>query len=257
MSRHAVSKGRRSDRAPAGRLPGRLVAVPHLPSSGAPDESRHGGGEVRSALLILGFLALAVGAAADPSPVVAISSRFGWAQGCAIGPDLILTAAHVLDVEPKNPNVPAFPGRFESEDGTVGTLRPIAIDQASDIALARTSVPLKHHRTLAAEAPEIGAELHWVGFDWGKRSNAAKRKRFSGRLMRIVAGQLWFDEETPAGTSGSCVMTDDGAVVGIISAGLGTEDQREATIAVAVFGPWRDEVERLLAKTIKPEEKPE
>lgn len=197
--------------------------------------------------------ATVAGADHPQSPVLAVSGRFGHAQACAIGPELVLTAAHVHDMRPFDQSVPPYPLRFEASDGTVGILHPIAVDVASDLALSRPSVTLTHFSPLAERAPEVGDELHWEGYDWRKRSNVAALRQFTGRVARIRAGTIWLEKDTPGGSSGSCVQTEKGEVVGIISIGMTTEDLREAAGAVAVFGPWRAEVERLIAKAAPPQ----
>jgi V8-like Glu-specific endopeptidase len=209
----------------------------------------------RSILVAVLSLSGAV-AFADSAAVLAVSSRNGFAQACAIGPDLVLTAAHVVDPQPDDPSAPAIRTRFEAEDGTVGTLTPIAIDTASDMALLRPSVPLTHFHVLAPEAPAVGDLLHWYGYDWGKRSNVARREKHEGKVARVVAGQIWIDQDSPTGTSGSCAENARDEVVGIIWAGRALNDEREATAAVAVFGPWRAEVERMQAKATPAPEPP-
>jgi V8-like Glu-specific endopeptidase len=166
----------------------------------------------------------------------------------------VLTAAHVIDPRPDDPNAPTLRTRFEMEDGTVGVLTPIMIDTSADLALLRPSVPLTTYHVLAPYAPEEGELLHWFGYDWHKRSNVAKRERHEGRVSRLIAGQIWIEQDSPTGTSGSCVENAQNEVVGIIWAGKELDDGREATAAVAVYGPWRAEVERLRAKA---EPKPE
>jgi hypothetical protein len=117
---------------------------------------------VNPSLVVLATLLATAAAVADrPSPVVAVAGRFGMAQACAIGPELVITAAHVVDYKPFEASVPAFPVRFEAADGTVGVLEPIALDQVSDLALARPSKPLRHYARLAEKAPEVGDALRW------------------------------------------------------------------------------------------------
>ena len=239
----------------------RPPAVASLPDVLAAD---HPSTSHRASLAIVLSVGCVVGLAlpcfaSDSDAVLAVSSRFGWAQACAIGPDLALTAAHVVDPEPTNPSVPYFPARYEAEDGTVGVMTPIAVDSASDTALVRLSWPVRHWHTLSAVLPVRGEEVKWYGYDWRKRSNVAALREFKGKVVRVKAGDIWLDEGSEAGTSGSCVENDKHEVVGLLSRGLGTDDGREATSVVAVGGVWASEVERLKVKAIKPakpEEKP-
>ncbi len=247
-------KGRESRVVPpsCGSRPNRLVAAPHLPSpSGAPGTALLGGGEAGRALLVAVFIATATVASADSIAVLAVSSRVGFGQACAIAPDLVLTAAHVVDPHEDNPAAPLVRLRFSAEDGTVGTLTPIAVDNASDVALLRPSVPLKHYHHLAAAAPWPGDTLHWFGYDWNRRRDIAKREKHEGKVLRVVAGHIWLEQESPPGVSGSCAENDRDEIVGIIWLGHRTFDEREAIVAVALFGPWRDEVDRLLAKAVE------
>jgi len=66
----------------------------------------------------------------------------------------------------------------------------------------------------------------------------------SGKLIRIVAGHLMLDDQVPAGASGSCLLNTRGEVVGIVTWGQKTEDLREETVVVAVFGEWWAEPKR-------------
>ncbi len=177
----------------------------------------------------------------DTSGILSVVNLAGFAHACPIGPRLAITARHVVDSDPLHAEIPTYPQRWfqdvvgASEHGLLMTARTSG---PFDLALVESDDEFAMYYPIAAEAPKPGETLTWLSYNFGKRSKAFERKPLSGKVARVFAGMIVMDEETVAGSSGSCVLNGRGEVVAIVSRGIGTGDMREAALFEAIYGPW-------------------
>lgn len=190
-------------------------------------------------LLSLSLILAAAPLYAAPPPTAAIVSvigRFGMAQACPVAADLAITNAHVVDPFPTQGNMPLVGLRWNG-----GIVRPLGASSTEDLALLTpTSDLFPSWYPLATEAPAIGEELWWVGYDWRGRSRVLTRRTFRGEVVAVVAGTISLNIETPGGSSGSCVLNARGEVVAIIAWGKDMDNSERAAFAVSVWGRWFD-----------------
>ena len=157
------------------------------------------------------------------------------AHGCAISPTVVVTNMHVTGENGENVY------RYSTNEGQEGILAPSMVVLSADLATLtpKAGGPLKTLARVAANAPAVGSELFWVGYDWDTRPGMFARTNHHGKVSRVVAGLIVIDAETPAGTSGGCVINSAGETVGVIAWGRrGEQDHKEATIAVGIYGDW-------------------
>ncbi|MBB2924103.1 S1C family serine protease [Cellulomonas cellasea] len=151
-----------------------------------------------------------------PISVAACDGDYGG-TGFLIGPELVVTAAHVVE------------GARSVEVGTnVGPIHAVVVglDPAGDLALLRTRSPVDGHVfTLASTQPRKGTEVTALGFPLGADSVVATQGRVSGLDMTVETGSTHRDDmiQTDAGlnpgNSGGPLITLEGDVVGVVSAG--------------------------------------
>jgi V8-like Glu-specific endopeptidase len=190
-------------------------------------------------------------AAPDTSRVLKLIGRFTIASGCPVSEHLAFTAAHVVDPRPFDKDAPYTAGVFQQggRGGTYKVLRRVEgleapVSWERDVAMIETEASWESYR-LAPEAPEPGSTLFVVGFDWRSKRNAFAERVWKLKLLRIVAGHLIYDPAGEPGTSGSCILNEDGLVVGINTGGkyVGSSSgmsllgaQEEVGIGVLVLG---------------------
>jgi V8-like Glu-specific endopeptidase len=172
----------------------------------------------------------------DTSHILRTIGRYGMAHACPVLPQVAVTAAHVIA---PNQNDPSFITRlrFDAPDGVTGLVVPAATSDASDLAIVQLSKPA-HPYPLATAAPSPGETLYWLAYDYSGRKRALRPEVYSGKVLRVIAGNITIDETTPSGSSGSCVLNGRGEVVGIVSWGVGVGQTDQVTLAVGVFPPW-------------------
>lgn len=174
--------------------------------------------------------------APDLSKVVAVVGQSSVAHACPIGPELLLTAAHVVQDKGL---VGAEAKAYRAENAEwAGFVDAEMASDYEDAGFLRADTRLPSWYEFALAPPKVGERLWWVGYDWRKREQAFQRRVFSGRVVTLVAGNIVFDTETPNGSSGSCVLNAAGQVVGVISWGKSMEDTKDAAVAVGMWPPW-------------------
>lgn len=175
--------------------------------------------------------------AAEPTPPATGSlqliSRNGSAHGCAVRPDLALTAAHVVDPEPLRPEAP-LQNQSWGQGDVLGVAQAQPPFSTRDLAVVRPiGIPFPHVSRQATAPPAPGDRVTWIEYRWTGR-DAMAEKRVEARVLRVVAGHLVVDHEPVPGASGGCGWNDEGEVVGIVVWGLGLS----AGKAGVLVGAW-------------------
>src|SRR5574341_1302421 len=184
--------------------------------------------------------------APDTRASLMLSGRFAVvASACAVE-GVVLTNAHVVDVRPFDLAFPLSELRFESAMGDRGIIGPLRGLAFTDLAVVTTSTPLTHFARVAAAEPAPGEAVWWALPSWQSRKRMLERTIVSGRVLRSWAGTLVIDRETESGASGGCVFNGSGEVVGLVTWGSEARDQREATMAVGLWGPWWQHIRAVL-----------
>jgi hypothetical protein len=176
----------------------------------------------------------------DTAKIISVSGRFSLAQACPVAPDIAITAAHVVDPRPFDRSTPAFPVRGESVDG-FWTLQTWRLFYVEDLALMEP-VEGKFPRfyQIAEKAPLPGERLWWMGYDFSNQKRAFQRREFSSEVLAVVAGLIILKNDTPQGTSGSCVLNSKGEVVGILSFGKDLDNKDSVTGVIGIWGNLLD-----------------
>lgn len=133
-----------------------------------------------------------------------------------VAPDQLVTAAHVVDGASR---IDVLLG------GQTVTATVIGFNDASDIALVRTDTPLSgfvFH--LASDVPRKGEEVTALGYPAKTATVVATQGRVSG-LDQVVETDAFYrndmievDAGVNHGNSGGPLITQDGTVVGVVSA---------------------------------------
>jgi S1-C subfamily serine protease len=135
--------------------------------------------------------------------------------GFLIEPDLIVTAAHV--VEDASAISVSFDGL--SINGVV-----LGINELADLALVRTESEVSGHQfQFAAAEPAIGTEVAAVGFPLGDdltltRGIVSGLNREIDFGAGVIGNMLQTDTAINPGNSGGPLLAQDGAVTGVVSA---------------------------------------
>lgn len=188
----------------------------------------------------------------DTSAIISVIGRFSMAHACPVGPDLVLTNSHVLDARPFDASAPLSWYRF-SVGNQSGVFEPLVVSRSEDLGAGLTRTVLRYY-PISSRVPQVGERLWWVGYDWTSRNKMFQEKLFTGKVLRVVAGNVVIDQETPEGSSGSCILNAAGEAVAVVAWGVGGNNQA-VTVGVGLYGDWVkgfvDAVEEL--KKPKPE----
>lgn len=170
---------------------------------------------------------------------VALCEGSAIGSGFAVSPDLITTAAHVVD---RGQVIRAV------QDTTSTAAEVVGIDPGADVALLRTAVPLDGQSlSFAAQSPRVGDEVAAIGFPLGQplsynagTVNGLGRKAVIEGIPRHDLVEI--DAATTHGSSGGPVIRADGTVVGIVDAGPDGEPGRRLAVssetARALIARW-------------------
>jgi trypsin-like peptidase len=144
---------------------------------------------------------------------IALSTHGGFGHACPISAGLALTARHVIDPRPFDPETPLQPGRWNDEDGHEGIFLPLNVARDRDLGLITGEFP--HWYEIAKAPPKRGERLRIVGFEWQKKGRFLAPKVWTVEYLRQTGGMLIVSENPDSGSSGSCVLNEAGEVVGI------------------------------------------
>jgi V8-like Glu-specific endopeptidase len=196
----------------------------------------------------------------DMSGVLAVIGRFSIASACPIGPNRILTAAHVADFRPFDSSVPLYPYPYSNEAGDSGVMAPVGVKTIQDLSEYIPGEPLTHYYSVAEKGPAKGDTVYWQQYNFENKDRAFSRVTKKSEVLRLISGHLILREEIAHGASGGCVFNGSGEVVGIVSFGkeLGS-GKGEVGGVVSIYGDWldaqfrADEAKRKWMEALEPE----
>jgi hypothetical protein len=80
-------------------------------------------------------------------------------------------------------------------------------------------------------AVRAGEKVYWFEYDFRTKKNALRSRRRFANVLRIVAQQYILDGTPVAGASGSCLINENGEVVGIVTGGWQMFDKSVVGVA--------------------------
>ena len=164
----------------------------------------------------------------DTSGILRLVGRFSFAHACPIASDTALTNAHVLDSRPFDRQAPLLPSMWSDGQGRVGILHPDHTNMDRDIAVAHGEFPQFYK---IGKRPVPGDRVWFIGYNLsGKR--ILETKLISSKVERVVAGHVVYSPGGQPGSSGSCVLNQQGEVVAINAF---TVDEGQAGLGVGVW----------------------
>lgn len=177
----------------------------------------------------------------DMDAVVRLIGRFSTAHGCPfshprLGSRYALTAGHVVDNRPADPQSPLYGGRWSDGGGHSGLFQAVVAFQSADLAVIEREdkQPFDLAYPLAAFPPTPGERVFILGYDQRAKATAMGPAITEGRVLRIVADNLILDADSRPGSSGSCVLNERSEVVGIVAWGRQYDDG----VDVIAPGTW-------------------
>jgi hypothetical protein len=190
--------------------------------------------------------------APDMGGVMAAVGRFTMGSACPVGPDLILSAAHLTDLRPFDPEAGLIPYPWSNDAGESGLMVPVRIMSVHDLAQFVPVDPMVRYYRIATEAPKIGETLWWQEYCFDSKKCAFERENKSSVVTRLISGHVILKEELEGGASGSCVLNARSEVVGVVSFGKPLNFLAgEVGGVVAVYGDWLNAQDRVYERRLK------
>lgn len=170
----------------------------------------------------------------DLSGVIALSTILSFGHGCPVGPNIALTAQHIVNPEPLDLKAPMVPVQW-SQGSLIGHGTPRLPWADRDLASLRSDLPFPTTYVVASTIPSRGEVVYFVGFNWSKK-RAFEPREVKAKVIGMVAGQLIYDETAGPGGSGSCVLNAAGEVVAIHVATMNVGPGDNVGIGVLIVG---------------------
>ena len=160
-------------------------------------------------------------------PTLAISSANGnGGHACPVN-GYVITAAHVVWDEERKTYVRVA---WSDGAGSEGLGEVAAIHPALDLVVLQTEGGAI--KFLPAGQIAVGERVYWFEYDFRTRKNALRARRRFATVLRVVAQHYILDDMPIAGASGSCLLNEQGQVVGLVVAGFDTDDKLGVGAAV-------------------------
>lgn len=161
--------------------------------------------------------------------MVRLIGKTSLAHACPLSSDRAITNAHVAN---------------ESYVWSVG-------DASGTVAIADRTSPFRDLAwikpeggkfprwfPIAAQPPQPGEELFFVGYDWRKQDQAFAVRVFKVKALRVIGGHLAYKPAGEPGSSGSCVVNSRGEIVAVNAGAIELQDKNRVGVGVAVWGSW-------------------
>lgn len=161
------------------------------------------------------------------STTVKVSEDFGHGSGTFVGPDTVLTAAHV--VRPEGPITLEFP------DGSTVPAKVLWIDDKSDAALLQAETKVNDWSQIICEPLQLGERVFTFGNPGflrfvltegvvaGTESVGAQKANLPDGMPVEVEPMLTVSADWEPGDSGAAVFDMHGKVRGVVSIVFGTD----------------------------------
>lgn len=171
----------------------------------------------------------------DMTAIAKLMGRFGIGHACPITETMAVTAAHVVDLRPFDPEVTPFPMVWADSRGREGIANPLFLGKNRDLAILTTEQPFSDYYPLYLYEPHKDMPLYFLGYDLRKRDDAFMPRVFKTRVVSVVGGMVFMRDAGTPGSSGSCVLSEAGEIVAINIGGMTLEDQRTVGVAVGLW----------------------
>ena len=147
-------------------------------------------------------------------PIIDAGSKDGVGHVCPVihpetGKLWIVTARHMVD----DPPVPGL--RLEADPGVIFDARVVWRDPIVDIAYLEPPDDIPLVAYLIGDRPNIEDIVWFVGYDWTNSKRAFQRTILNSKITYFAAGKIIYEPGGYFGSSGSCVVDENGFVVGI------------------------------------------
>lgn len=140
----------------------------------------------------------------------------------------VVTARHVMWDEFNR----RFLGASWSYQGQRGAAFVVGESQFQDVVVIELSGGTVTYLKMGAP-PKAGDRVYWFEYDFRTKKNAYRARRRFGSVLRLVGGHIIIDAEPTVGASGTCLINEKGEAVGIVIAGMETDDGGVVGIAAA------------------------
>lgn len=150
--------------------------------------------------------------------VALMSKQYYMGHGCPVSPHVLLTADH-MNVMTTPMGEVRQPLTWGDLDGHKGVAMPLDFTPFLDLAAMYSWTPFPASVEVAASLPSVGERVWVVNFDHTKRFSFLIDKVIPARIAGYRSYYIQYDKDTRGGSSGSCLLNDEGKVVGIHVAG--------------------------------------
>ena len=173
-----------------------------------------------------------------------VSKTTSFGHGCAVN-GFTITNAHMVDPREVNDFSPPSKIRFryQWQTGETGRGFSTLVSSQADLAVvALDSDPPNGYAPLAPR-PFVGDMIYWTEYDFSKRKHIMQERERKGKIMRIVAGYVYLEENITRGASGGCAWNERGEVIGLMTFGITTEDMKSTAGVTGLWGKWFKDVD--------------
>lgn len=175
----------------------------------------------------------------DTKAVLRVSTGFGFAHACPVAEGTYAyTARHVIQRPPYG-NTETLNLQWSDGNGNWG----LASSKVEDISSARDLAVIRPYKkpfpgsyVVASEAPAVGAKLTILGYNYESAESFLDDKVVTAKFYREVAGLMVLSKSADQGSSGGCVLNEQGELVGIAVWGPQARNTETVGIMLALWG---------------------